>query len=97
MCIRDSLKRGLKAVGFHITESNSAIIPVMLYDAKKAQKMAELLLKEGIYVIGFFYPVVPKNQARIRLQLSASHKKLHLDKLIDAFKRVGEVLDIIGK
>ena len=88
-------KKGLKALGFDIVDGNSAIVPVMLYDAKLAQKMANLLLKEGIYVIGFFFPVVPREKARIRVQLSAAHEKQHLDLAIDAFKRVGKSLNII--
>ena len=89
-------KKGLKALGFDIIDGDSAIVPVMLFDAKLAQKMADLLLKEGIYVIGFFFPVVPRDKARIRVQLSAAHEKQHLDLAIDAFKRVGESLDIIS-
>ena len=72
----------MKNAGFEIVEGDSAIVPVMLYDAKLSQTMANLLLDEGIYVIGFFYPVVPKGKARIRVQLSASHNKEHLDKFI---------------
>ena len=68
----------------------------MLYDASLAQKFANELLKEGIYVIGFFYPVVPKGQARIRVQLSAAHTKEHLDKAIAAFTKVGKELGVIG-
>ena len=101
--LRDKLERntlyfrkGLKELGFDIIEGDSAIIPVMLYDAKLAQKMAELLLSEGIYVIGFFYPVVPREKARIRVQLSASHEKKHLDKAIEGFRKVGEFLGILG-
>ena len=67
----------------------------MLYDAKLSQKMANLLLEEGIYVIGFFYPVVPKGKARIRVQLSASHNQEHLDKAIQAFVKIGKKLDVI--
>jgi glycine C-acetyltransferase len=67
----------------------------MLYDAKLSQTMANLLLNEGIYVIGFFYPVVPKDKARIRVQLSAAHTKEHLDKAIEAFIKVGKALEII--
>ena len=89
-------KKGLKALGFDIINGDSAIVPVMLYDAKMAQKMADLLLKEGIYVIGFFFPVVPRDKARIRVQLSAAHEKQHLDLAIDAFKRVGKSLNIIS-
>lgn len=88
-------KKGLKTLGFDIVDGDSAIVPVMLYDAKLAQKMANLLLKEGIYVIGFFFPVVPKEKARIRVQLSAAHEKKHLDLAISAFKRVGKSLNII--
>jgi glycine C-acetyltransferase len=88
-------KKGLKTLGFDIVDGDSAIVPVMLYDAKLAQKMANLLLKEGIYVIGFFFPVVPKEKARIRVQLSAAHEKQHLDQAIAAFKRVGKSLNII--
>lgn len=89
-------KKGLKALGFDIVDGDSAIVPVMLYDAKLAQKMANLLLKEGIYVIGFFFPVVPRDKARIRVQLSAAHEKQHLDLAISAFKRVGKSLNIIS-
>lgn len=88
-------KKGLKKAGFDIVDGNSAIVPVMLYDAKLSQKMANMLLKEGIYVIGFFFPVVPKEKARIRVQLSAAHEKHHLDKAISAFENVGKVLKII--
>ena len=88
-------KKGIKAAGFDIIEGDSAIVPVMLYDAKLAQNMANLLLKEGIYVIGFFFPVVPQGKARIRVQLSAAHETEHLDKAIDAFKKVGKTLEII--
>ncbi|MAN59321.1 MAG: glycine C-acetyltransferase [Flavobacteriaceae bacterium] len=88
-------KREMKNAGFDIIDGDSAIVPVMLYDAKLSQKMADMLLEEGIYVIGFFYPVVPKGKARIRVQLSAAHEKEHLDKAISAFKKVGEKLQII--
>ena len=67
----------------------------MLYDAKLSQTMANLLLEEGIYVIGFFFPVVPKEKARIRVQLSAAHDKVHLDKAISAFVRVGKKLNVL--
>ncbi|MGB1349991.1 MAG: glycine C-acetyltransferase [Flavobacteriaceae bacterium] len=89
------LKEGLINLGFDIIDGDSAIVPVMLYDAKLAQEMANLLLKEGIYVIGFFYPVVPRDKARIRVQLSAAHTKEHLDKAIFAFGKVGNLLKII--
>jgi glycine C-acetyltransferase len=88
-------KAGLKKAGFDIIEGDSAIVPVMLYDAKLSQTMAKMLLKEGIYVIGFFFPVVPKDKARIRVQLSAAHTKEHLDKAISTFIKVGKTLDII--
>ncbi|MFX0556197.1 glycine C-acetyltransferase [Maribacter sp. CXY002] len=88
-------KKGLKAAGFDIIEGDSAIVPVMLYDAKISQKMSEMLLKKGIYVIGFFYPVVPKGKARIRVQLSAAHTKEHLDLAINAFTEVGKELKIV--
>jgi glycine C-acetyltransferase len=88
-------KKGMKAAGLEIREGDSAIVPVMLYDAKLAQVFADKLLKEGIYVIGFFYPVVPKGQARIRVQLSAAHEQAHLDKAIHAFAKVGKELGVI--
>jgi len=81
--------------GFELVGADAAIVPVMLYDAKLSQTMANELLKEGIYVIGFFYPVVPKQKARIRVQLSAAHDKIHLDKAISAFKKVGKSLNVI--
>ncbi|GAK88455.1 2-amino-3-ketobutyrate coenzyme A ligase [Nonlabens ulvanivorans] len=89
-------KKGMKELGFDFVDGESAIVPVMLYDAKLSQKMADALLKEGIYVIGFFYPVVPKEKARIRVQLSAAHDKQHLDKAINAFKKVGLELGVIS-
>lgn len=88
-------KKGMKAAGFDIVEGDSAIVPVMLYDAKLSQTMADMLLEEGIYVIGFFYPVVPKGKARIRVQLSAAHTIEHLDLAINAFVKIGKRLDII--
>ena len=88
-------KQGIKDAGFDIIDGESAIVPVMLYDAKLSQKMADRLLEEGIYVIGFFYPVVPKEKARIRVQLSAAHEQEHLDKAIEAFTRVGKELGVI--
>ncbi|WP_310559346.1 glycine C-acetyltransferase [Flavobacterium sp.] len=88
-------KAEMKKVGFDIIDGDSAIVPVMLYDAKLAQIMANELLKKGIYVIGFFFPVVPKNKARIRVQLSASHTKEHLDKAIQAFIEVGISLNVV--
>jgi len=88
-------KAGIKAAGFDIIDGDSAIVPVMLYDAKLSQTMANELLKVGIYVIGFFFPVVPKDKARIRVQLSAAHTKEHLDKAIAAFTLVGKTLNVI--
>ena len=81
--------------GFDLVGADAAIVPVMLYDAKLSQDMANALLKEGIYVIGFFFPVVPKEKARIRVQLSAAHSKEHLDKAIAAFIKVGKKLNVI--
>ncbi|MFK7812387.1 MAG: glycine C-acetyltransferase [Maribacter sp.] len=91
----DYFKKGMKEAGFDIIDGESAIVPVMLYDAKLAQKMANMLLEKGIYVIGFFYPVVPKEKARIRVQLSAAHEIEHLDKAIQAFIEVGNTLKIV--
>jgi len=88
-------KKGMKEAGFDIIEGDSAIVPVMLYDAKLSQQMANMLLEKGIYVIGFFYPVVPEGKARIRVQLSAAHEIEHLDRAIRAFKEVGETLEIV--
>jgi len=88
-------KKGMKKAGFDIVDGDSAIVPVMLYDAKLSQTMADLLLEEGIYVIGFFFPVVPKDKARIRVQLSAAHEIEHLDKAIEAFVKIGKKLQII--
>ncbi|MBF4982857.1 glycine C-acetyltransferase, partial [Nonlabens mediterrranea] len=89
-------KKGMRELGFDFVDGESAIVPVMLYDAKLSQQMADALLEEGIYVIGFFYPVVPKEKARIRVQLSAAHDKQHLDKAINAFKKVGLELGVIS-
>ncbi|MEO7979146.1 glycine C-acetyltransferase [Flavobacterium sp.] len=88
-------KKGMKEAGFDIIDGDSAIVPVMLYDAKLSQNMANELLKKGIYVIGFFFPVVPKEKARIRVQLSAAHTKEHLDRAISAFISVGKMLKVI--
>ncbi|MDD3490760.1 MAG: glycine C-acetyltransferase [Paludibacter sp.] len=85
----------MKAAGFDIKPTESAICAVMLYDAKLSQEMAARLLDEGIYVTGFYYPVVPKNQARIRVQISAAHNPEHLDKCITAFSKVGRELGVI--
>ncbi|MCX6294989.1 MAG: glycine C-acetyltransferase [Bacteroidetes bacterium] len=88
-------KQGIKKVGLEIKDGDSAIVPVMLYDAKLAQQFAAKLLDEGIYVTGFFYPVVAKGQARIRVQLSAAHEKEHIDKALAAFEKVGKELGVI--
>ena len=88
-------KKGMKQAGFDIIDGDSAIVPVMLYDAKLSQEMASRLLEKGIYVIGFFYPVVPRDKARIRVQLSAAHERAHLDKAISAFTEVGRELNVI--
>src|SRR5690606_13735091 len=88
-------KKAMKEAGFDIIDGDSAIVPVMLYDAKLSQTMADELLKRGIYVIGFFFPVVPKDKARIRVQLSAAHTKEHLHRAIDAIIEVGTALKIV--
>lgn len=88
-------KKEIKAAGFEIKDGDSAIVPIMLYDASLSQKFADRLLDGGVYVIGFFYPVVPKEQARIRVQLSAAHTKEHLDKAVAAFTKVGKELGVI--
>jgi glycine C-acetyltransferase len=89
-------KNGMIKAGFDIIDGDSAIVPVMLYDAKLSQKMANELLIKGIYVVGFFFPVVPKDKARIRVQLSAAHTKAHLNKAIQAFTEVGKALNVIN-
>lgn len=89
-------KKGIKEAGFDFKDGESAIVPIMLYDAKLSQTFAEKLLDEGIYVIGFFFPVVPKGEARIRVQLSAAHEKEQLDKAIKAFIKVGKELKVIS-
>ncbi len=88
-------KNGIRAAGFDIKDGDSAIVPIMLYDAALSQRFADALLEEGIYVIGFFYPVVPKGQARIRVQLSAAHEESHLDRAIAAFTKVGKDLGVL--
>lgn len=88
-------KKGIKALGFDIVDGDSAIVPIMLYDAPLAQKMASELLKEGVYVIGFFYPVVPKGKARIRVQLSAALSQSDLDQALRAFEKVGKQLGVV--
>ena len=89
-------KEGLRRIGLDFKDGESAIVPVMLGDAKLSQVMADALLDEGIYVIGFFYPVVPKEQARIRVQLSAAHTRDHLDRALAAFEKVGRTLGVVA-
>ena len=88
-------RNGMKKLGFKLIPGEHPIIPVMLGDAKLAKTMADELLQEGIYVIGFSYPVVPHGQARIRTQMSAAHEKEHLDKAIHAFAKIGRKLGVI--
>lgn len=88
-------KNGIKKLGFDIKTGDSPIVPIMLYDAKLAQQFADRLLAEGVYVIGFFFPVVAKGQARIRVQISAAHEIHHLDKALAAFEKVGKELGVI--
>ena len=88
-------KAGMRAAGFDFKDGESAIVPVMLYDAALSQRFADALLQRGIYVIGFFFPVVPKGQARIRVQLSAAHSPEHIDRAIAAFTEVGQELGVI--
>lgn len=88
-------KKGVAAAGFDFKDGESAIVPIMLYDAALSQEFADKLLNEGIYVIGFFYPVVPQGQARIRVQLSAAHTQAHLDNAIAAFTKVGKELGVL--
>ncbi|HSH53083.1 MAG TPA: glycine C-acetyltransferase [Bacteroidales bacterium] len=92
---RDYFKEKMMAAGFDIKPSESAILAIMLYDAKLSQDFAAKLLEEGIYVIGFYYPVVPKGQARIRVQVSAAHEREHLDKAVKAFIKIGKELNVI--
>jgi glycine C-acetyltransferase len=81
--------------GFDILPGEHPIVPIMLYEAKLAQEFAARLLEEGIYVIGFFYPVVPQGKARIRVQISAGHDQVHLEKAVAAFTKVGKELGVI--
>lgn len=90
-------KNGLRKIGLEFRDGDSAIVPVMLYDAKLAQTFADKLLKEDIYAVGFFFPVVPKDLARIRVQISAAHTQAHLDKAIAAFEKIGKELGVIKK
>ena len=85
----------MTAAGFDIKPGDHAIVPIMLYDAVLSQQMAAKLLEKGIYVIGFYFPVVPKGQARIRVQMSAVHDREHLDKAVTAFTEVGKELGVI--
>ena len=101
--LRDNLEENTKyfrtrisEAGFDIKPGEHTIVPIMLYDARLSQQMAEGLLAEGIYVIGFYYPVVPKGQARIRVQISAAHSREHLDRAIAAFIKVGKELNVIS-
>lgn len=89
-------RKGMKAIGLDIIEGVHPIVPVMLFDARLSQDFANALLKEGVYVIGFFFPVVPKEKARIRVQISAGHEVEHLDKALDAFAKVGRTLGVIN-
>ena len=89
-------RKKIRAAGFDIKEGNHPIVPVMLYDAALAQKMAAELLERGIYVIGFFYPVVPKGEARIRVQISAAMEIHQLDEAVDAFTVVGKKLKVLS-
>jgi glycine C-acetyltransferase len=100
--LRDKLESNTKyfrnkmtEAGFDIRPGDHPIVPIMLYDAVLAQTMAAKLLEEGIYVIGFFFPVVAKGQARIRVQLSAAHEQQHLDKAIAAFTKIGKELGVL--
>jgi glycine C-acetyltransferase len=97
-CLVENTKyfmNGMQQLGFDIKPSQSAIVAVMLYDAPLSQRFAERLLQEGIYVVGFYFPVVPKEQARIRVQLSAAHTRAHLDRALAAFEKIGKELKII--
>ena len=101
--LRDQLEYNTKyfkdriiKAGFDVKQGDSPIVPIMLYDAALSQKFADLLLKEGVYAIGFFFPVVPKGKARIRTQISAAHDKEHLDKAIKAFIKVGKQLGVVS-
>ena len=100
--LRDRLEKNtlyfreqMTAAGFDIKPGDHPIVPIMLYDALVAQQFADKLLEEGIYAIGFFFPVVPKGKARIRVQLSAAHEKQHLDKAIGAFVKIGKEQGVV--
>ena len=101
--LRDRLERNTRyfraqmtEAGFDIKPGEHPIVPVMLYDAPLSQRFAARLLEDGIYVIGFFYPVVPQGEARIRVQVSAAHETEHLDRAVQAFTRVGKELGVLG-
>ena len=89
-------REGMTAAGFKLKEGIHPIVPVMMGDARLAQEMAAAMLAEGIYVVGFSYPVVPKGQARIRVQLSAAHTPEHVDRAVSAFAKVGRTLGVVG-
>ena len=90
-------RRSMKKVGFNILPGEHPIVPIMLFDARVAQEMAARLLDEGIYVIGFFFPVVPQGKARIRVQISAGHTRAHLEKAVAAFTKVGREMGVLKK
>ncbi len=85
----------LSKVGYDLLDGETAIVPVMLYDAKVASQLADAMLEEGIYVIGFSFPVVPRGEARIRVQISAAHEREHLDRAVEAFETAGKKLGVI--
>jgi glycine C-acetyltransferase len=93
----DFWRKGLQEAGFILKEGDTSIVPVMLFNAKLSQDISRDLYQEGVYAIGFFFPVVPKGQARIRTQVSAGHEIHHLEKALDAFRKVGKKYDILGK
>jgi len=88
-------RKAMTEAGFEIAQGDHPIVPIMLYEAVIAQDFAAALLEEGIYVIGFFFPVVPKGKARIRVQISAAHERAHLEKAVQAFTRIGKSLGVI--
>jgi glycine C-acetyltransferase len=90
-------RKGLEEAGFVLKEGDTPIVPVMLFNAKLSQDFSKDLFEEGIYAVGFFFPVVPQGQARIRTQISAGHDRHHLDKALDAFRKVGKKYNILGK
>ena len=97
--LRDNSARfraGMEKLGFTLLKGDHPIIPVMLGDARVAKEMADRLLEEGIYVIGFSFPVVPRGQARIRTQMSAAHEREHIDRAVEAFGKVGREMGVIG-